>query len=219
MTKQYFEKELTFNNEKKAHEYNEKIAAIKAEVAQLKIKKEEAKTKVPELKEQITTLVTDVEVVTNAIKRKSALKKKRELQEELDEWELFAGMNIEAYETKCYEELAELGHEAKKEKELYEKKVYELKNEMERVHKEQMAEINQALNNRHPFYRYAKEYEKGNLRTLQERQRLQSIEHAKKFNRQPLYKGGLEIGYIEPEYNDKGEKVGQNIHYYKQAKD
>lgn len=219
MTKQYFEKELTFNNEKKAHEYNEKIAAIKAEVAQLKIKKEEAKTKVPALEEQITTLVTDVEVVTNPIKRKSVLKKKRELQEELDEWELFAGMNIEAYETKCYEELAELGKEAHKEKEAYIAKVYELRNEMVQVHKEQMAEINQALNNRHPFYRYEKEYEKGNLRTLQERQQLQSIEHTKKLNRQPLYKGGLEIGYIEPEYNDKGEQTGKKVHYYKQPRD
>lgn len=218
MTKLYFEKELTIENEKKAHEYNEKIAAIKAELAQLKIKKEEAKTKVPELREEITTLVTDVEVVTNPIKRKSVLKKKRELQEELDEWELFAGMNIEAYETKCYEELAELGKEAHKEKEAYIAKVYELRNEMVQVHKEQMAEINQALNNRHPFYRYEKEYEKGNLRTLQERQRARSIEDKKKHNREEFYRGGKAIGYTEPEYNDKGEKVGQSVHYYKQAR-
>ena len=102
MTK-HFTKELDTSKETKALEYIKEIENIKAIVADLNRKKKEAIERVPLLEAELRELVTDVEVVTNDSKRKKALKRKVELQDELNELEMFAEMNVEAYETKQYE--------------------------------------------------------------------------------------------------------------------
>ena len=145
------------------------------------------------------------------------MKRKSELQDELNELEMFAEMNVEAYETKQYEELTQLGTEARRERAEYETRVRELRDEVEQLHKEQMNEITSALNNSHPFYRYEKEYKRGTQRERRERQRKESIEHSKKMSRVSLYDtDGEEIGYNEGVYDDDGNKVGnQNVLFKK----
>lgn len=216
MTK-HFTKELDTSKETKAIEYVKEVENIKAIVADLNRKKKDAIERVPLLETELRELVTDVEIVTNDSKRKKALKRKTELQDELNELEMFAEMNVEAYETKQYEELTQLGTEARRERAEYEARVRELRDEVEQLHKEQMNEINSALNKSHPFYRYEKEYERGTLRARRERQRQESIEHSKKMSRTPLYDtDGNKIGYQEGVFDDNGNQVGtQNILFKK----
>lgn len=216
MTK-HFTKELDTSKETKALEYVKEVENIKAIVADLNRKKKEAIERVPLLEAELRELVTDVEIVTNDSKRKKALKRKAELQDELNELEMFAEMNVEAYETKQYEELTQLGTEARRERAEYEARVRQLRDEVEQLHKEQMNEITSALNRSHPFYRYEKEYERGTLRARRERQRQKSIEHSKKMSRTPLYDAdGKEIGYNEAVFDDNGNQTGtQNILFKK----
>ena len=215
MTK-HFTKELDTSKETKALEYIKEIENIKAIVADLNSKKKEAIERIPQLKRELTELVTDVEIVTNDSKRKKALKRKSELQDELNELEMFAEMNVEAYETKQYEQHNALGLEARRERASYEERVRAIRDEVEQTHKEQMQELRNALNRAHPFYRYEKEYERGTARERREQQRVKSLQEKAKNNRQTIYNADMEeVGYQEPEYDTQGNITGYKKHYFK----
>ncbi|UJF14987.1 hypothetical protein LZ578_08200 [Jeotgalibaca sp. MA1X17-3] len=154
MTKQYFEKELTLKGQKNSYKFAEEVEKVVAEVKQLQEKKAEALQQIPLIKKEMQNLVTDVDILTNETERKKLLKNKRELQEQLDELELFAPMNIEAYKVKKLNKLYELGEQASSEYRAYDGMVMRIVEEAEQELEDKKQELFHARNNLHPFIKY-----------------------------------------------------------------
>lgn len=153
----HYTKELDTKNQKKSKKYAEELDKISAEIRTLKQKKEEAMARIPAIEKELTQLVTDVDVITDDKKRKEVLKHKRELQDELDELELFANMNIETYKINKVDELHSLGEEAAKEYREYDKKITALHQQAKEELKEKKSELFKARGN-HIFKRCDRSY-------------------------------------------------------------
>ncbi|UJF15004.1 hypothetical protein LZ578_08285 [Jeotgalibaca sp. MA1X17-3] len=147
----YYEKELDFTGQTKTHQMAEIIKGIRQEVSQLKAKKEEAQAKMPAIKEALNNLVTDVEIITNDKERKKVLDKKKALQEELNELELFANMNIERYSERKLASHQALGLEAEKEYRAYYNMVSVLVDEARQEMEDKEHELLSHRNSLHPY--------------------------------------------------------------------
>lgn len=156
MAKQYYAKELTLKGQKKSYKFSEEVEKVLAEVRQLKDKKAEALKQIPLIKKEMANLVTDVDILTNETERKKLLSNKRRLQEQLDELELFAPMNVEAYKNKKLHELHELGEQASEEYRAYCGMTDQMLKEAKQEFEDKKSELLQARNNLHPFISYEK---------------------------------------------------------------
>lgn len=153
MTK-YYEKELNVKDQKKSVKFAEEVEKVTAEAKKLKEQKELSKARIPEIKRLMSILVTDVDVITNPIKRMKVLSDKKKLQEELDEQELFAVMNVEVYRSNKLQELYDLGEEANREYSRYVGKADELLEQLKKEFEEKKQEILTARSYSHPFYKH-----------------------------------------------------------------
>ncbi|WP_027108571.1 hypothetical protein [Lacticigenium naphthae] len=154
----YYTKELNVKNHKKVKQFAGEVDRVIAEVVTLKQKKELSSERIPAIKEALTHLVTDVDIINDEGKRKLVLKRKRELQDELDELELFAHMDIESYKQKQLDPLLELGEEASKEYREYSDRTDTLLKEAREELKEKETEILLARRD-HSFNKYSKYYD------------------------------------------------------------
>lgn len=173
----YYEKELDFSGQKKTHQMVEIIKGIKQEVVQLKVKKEAAQSEIPAIKEALDNLVTDVEVITNDKERKKVLDKKKALQEELNELELFGNMDIERYSKRKLASHQALGLEAENEYRAYSNMVSVLVDEARKELKDKEHELLSHRNSLHPYNSIRNTADK---LAQNERSRIKSEEEKKK---------------------------------------
>lgn len=150
----YFTKELNTKDQKKSARFAEEVEKIKSEIKQLKEQQTKANTRIPEIKRELSQLVTDVDVITNDSKRKKVLKDKAKLQEELNEWELYAAMDIDSYKAKRLDGIYELGVQAAKEYREYSDQAMQLLIAARKELDDKEQEVMAAKNRLHPFVKY-----------------------------------------------------------------
>lgn len=150
----YFTKELNTKDQKKSARFAEEVEKIKSEIKQLKEQQTKANTRIPEIKKELSQLVTDVDVITNDSKRKKVLKDKAKLQEELNEWELYAAMDIDSYKAKRLDGIYELGVQAAKEYREYSDQAMQLLIAVRKELDDKEQEVMAAKNRLHPFVKY-----------------------------------------------------------------
>lgn len=150
----YFTKELNTKDQKKSARFAEEVEKIKSEIKQLKEQQTKANTRIPEIKRELSQLVTDVDVITNDSKRKKVLKDKAKLQEELNEWELYAAMDIDSYKAKRLDGIYELGVQAAKEYREYSDQAMQLLIAVRKELDDKEQEVMAAKNRLHPFVKY-----------------------------------------------------------------
>ncbi|WP_225743664.1 hypothetical protein [Marinilactibacillus sp. Marseille-P9653] len=179
----YYTKELNTDNQKKSFKFAEEVQKIKTDAAQLTAQKEKANQRIPEIKTELSQLVTDVDVITNDSKRKKVLKDKAILQEELNELELYSVMDIERYKQKRLKGLYSLGEQAQQEYRAYDEQATELLRVARAELQEKEQEIISAKNRFHPFIKYEATFNS----LLQEERREQAIKEKENKNKKTIH--------------------------------
>lgn len=151
--KTYYEKELDTKNEVKTNEFIEAVDKIMAETTSLRANKAKSLADIPPIKEQMAIMFTDVETIMNDEGRKKVMVKKRELEEQISELELFSKMDVEAYQKNKLNELYSLGNEAFDEYQAFCDKVDVLYNQVEEEAASRKQELMKLKNASHPYKR------------------------------------------------------------------
>lgn len=167
----YYTKELSTDNQKKGLRFAEEVQKIKADTSQLKEQQDKANKRIPEIKTELSRLVTDVEVITNDSKRRKVLKDKAKLQDELNELELYSVMDIDRYKDTRLDAIYELGLQAAQEYRDYTERTKSLLSAAKKEYNEKEQEVMTARNSLHPFVMY-----QNTVNTLRQKKRVAEIE-------------------------------------------
>lgn len=157
-SKEHYAKELEVENERKTIEFIKEVNRISEETKTLNYKKNEAKEHIEVLKKEMSNNTINIEDIMNEKERKKVVAKKRELQEKIDELELFSLMDVSAYRKRKLNEIYELGKQAKDEYYAYASKVDDMVDALRNETKEKEQELF-TKRRIHPFLSYEKIYD------------------------------------------------------------